>query len=103
MENNKNLLFFVTLLALLPVIGFLIPVIVWYGKKEVLEGEAKVYLKNLVNFELLIFILSLIFGFVFAPITGLISFFNLVIIILATISVFNNKNYKFPFLLELIK
>ena len=103
MENNKNLLFFVTLLALLPAIGFLIPMIVWFGKKDILEGEAKDYLKNLVNFELLIFILSAIFGFVFASIVALIGLFNAVIIILATISVYNNKNFKFPFLLELIK
>ena len=103
MENNKNLLFITTILTLIPVIGFIILLAMWFTKKNSLEGEAKDYLKNMTNFQLLIFIITFALGFVLAPIAGLVGLFNLVIIILAAISVFNGKNFKFPFNLELLK
>ena len=103
MEANKNLLFFTTLLLLVPVLGFIILLFVWFTQKDKLEGEAKDYLKNLTNFQLLLFILSIILGFAFAPLVSLIGLFNLVIIILAAINIFNGKNFKFPFLLEIVK
>lgn len=103
MEANKNLLFFTTLLLLVPVLGFIILLFVWFTQKDKLEGEAKDYLKNLTNFQLLLFILSIILGFAFAPLVSLIGLFNLVIIILAAINIFNGKIFKFPFNLELLK
>ena len=103
MEVNKNLLFITTILTLVPIIGFLILLVVWFSKKNALEGEAKDYLKNLTNFEVLLFIITFVLGFVLAQVAALVGLFNLVIVILAAISVFNGKNYKFPFNLELLK
>ena len=68
-----------------------------------MEGEAKDYLKNFTNFELLIFLITLVSGFVFAPIAALVGTFNLIIIIIAAICVYNGKNFKFPLNLELLK
>ena len=101
MEKSKNLLVLTTLLSL--IFGFLVPLVMWFVQKDMLEGDSKLYMKNLLNFELTMFIIMLVFGFVFAPVAALLGFANAIFLILATISVFNNKNYKFPFLLELIK
>ena len=103
MENNKNLLFITTLLILVPFIGFFILLYVWFTNKNKLQGDSRDYLKNMTNFQLLIFIITFALGFVLAPVAGLVGLFNLVIIILAAISVFNGKNFKFPFNLELLK
>ncbi len=101
MNDNKNLLFLTTLISL--VFGLLSPLIVWVMTKSKLEGDAKNYLKNLLNFEITMFIIGLVFGLVFAPLTGFCAFVNLVVLIMAMISVYNNKNFKFPFLLDLVK
>ena len=101
MEKSKNLLVLTTLVSL--IFGFLAPLVMWFVQKDMLEGEVKTYMRNLLNFELTMFIVMLILGFVFAPVAAFLGFVNAVILIIATISVFNNKNYKFPFLLELIK
>ena len=101
MEKSKNLLVLTTLVSL--IFGFLAPLVMWFVQKDMLEGEAKIYMKNLLNFELTMFIVILISSFVFAPIAAFLSFVNAVILILATINILNNKLYKFPFLLELIK
>ncbi len=103
MEINKNLLFITTLLTLIPVMGFIILLVVWFTKKNSLDGEAKEYLKNFTNFELLIFLITLVLGFVFAPVAALVGTFNLIIIIIAAIHVYNGKNFKFPLNLELLK
>ena len=101
MEKSKNLLVLTTLVSL--IFGFLAPLVMWFVQKDMLEGEAKTYMKNLLNFELTMFIVILILGFVFTPVAAFLGFVNAIILIIATISIFNNKNYKFPFLLELIK
>lgn len=101
MEKSKNLLVLTTLLSLL--FGFLAPLVIWFTNKNLLADEGLVYLKNLLNFELTMFIIMFVFGFVFAPVSAVLGFVNVVILILATINLFNNKSYKFPFFLELIK
>lgn len=101
MNNSKNLLILTTLISL--VFGLLSPLVVWIISKSKLEGEAKDYLKNLLNFEITMFVISAIFGIVFAPLAGFCAFINVVVLIFATISIYNNKNFKFPFLLDLVK
>lgn len=101
MNDNKNLLFLTTLISL--VFGLISPLVVWIMTKSKLEGDSKDYLKNLLNFEITMFIIGFVFGIVFAPLAGFCAFINLVVLIFAMISVYNNKNFKFPFLLDLIK
>ena len=103
MEVNKNFLFATTAVTIIPAIGFIILLAIWFTQKNSLEGEAREYLKNLTNFELLLYIIIFILGCVLKEVAGLVGLFNIVIIILAAISVFNGKNYKFPFNLELLK
>lgn len=103
MEKNKSLLFLTTILSLIPCMGFIILLVVWFTKKDTLVGEERDYLKNLTNFELLMFIISIVCGAVLPILLGLVGIFTLVVIILATISVYNGKNYKFPINLEMLK
>lgn len=111
MENNKNTLVLTTLSCL--ILGFIVPLIVWILNKDNPEYAGKKFLTDLLNFELTLFIAGVVLTLVnVIPLLGQIVFVlgstivwlaNIVLIIVATIKVTKNEEYKFPFALELIK
>ncbi len=111
MENNKNTLVLTTLSCL--ILGFIVPLIVWILNKDNTEYAGKKFLTDLLNFELTLFIAGVVLTLVnVIPLLGQIVFVlgstivwlaNIVLIIVATIKVTKNEEYKFPFSLELIK
>lgn len=99
--NPKGALMVCTLLSI--VAGLVPSLIYWVLAKNKLEGDLKTYLVNLLNFELTVFILLIVCGVVFAPLTGLISLINLICLIIATLKLSKEQIYKFPMTIQLIK
>lgn len=99
--NKKGIIMVVTLLSI--ILGLIPSLIYWIISKDSLEEDLKKYLVNLLNFELTLSILGLIFLAVFAPLTGLLSFINLIFLIIATLKISKDQHYKFPMTIELIK
>ena len=111
MEKDKNLLLLTTLSCL--ILGFIVPLIMWILNKDNADFGGKKYLTNLLNFELTLFIACIVLTLLnVIPLLGQIVFglgsfiiwiANIVLIIVATIKLTKNEEYKFPFTLELIK
>lgn len=111
MENNKNNLVLTTLSCL--ILGFIVPLIVWILNKDNAEFAGKRFLTDLLNFELTLFIVGIVLTLInIIPFLGQIVFVlgstivwiaNIVVIIVATIKITKNEEYKFPFTLELLK
>ena len=92
------------MLVLLTMLG---PFIIWRTKGMQSEFIAE-QAKESLNFQITVFLLSLVFlvlalvliGFVFLWILGLI---NLVLVIIAAITVTDGRGYRYPFCLRLVK
>lgn len=109
--NNRNILVLTTLSCMF--LGFIVPLVIWLAMKEDFEGGEKTHLTNLLNFELTILIAAILLmvvniipflGQIICLIGGvLLWLFNVINILVATIKLTKNEEYKFPFALELIK
>ncbi|MBE7704405.1 MAG: DUF4870 domain-containing protein [Cyanobacteria bacterium SIG29] len=111
MENNKNILVLTTLSC--AILGFIVPLIVWFLNKDNTEFVGKKYLTDLLNFELTLFIIGLILTVInVVPLLGqlisglgclIVMIANIIIVIMATIKLTKDEEYKFPMAMELIK
>ena len=103
--NTKGILMVVTLLSI--VAGPIPSLIYWLIAKNSLESGLKEFLVSLLNFEITLALVVLIFGAISGPfagfIVGLITFINLIFVIIATLNLANDKAYKFPFSIPLFK
>lgn len=109
--ENRNILLLTTLSCLF--LGFIVPLVVWLAIKEQFTDGEKAYLTNLLNFELTLLIWWVIFSainivpllgqIIFMAGSGLLWIMNIIIIIIATLKVAKNEEYKIPFAFELIK
>lgn len=103
--NTKGILMVVTLASI--IVGFFPSLIYWVFFKKSLEEPSKNYLTDLLNFEITLALIGLILGFISGPfagvVAGLVSFINLIFIIIATLNLANDKAYKFPFSIPLFK
>ena len=111
MEKNRNILVLTTLSCAF--LGFIVPLILWFIYKENLNEEQNKYLTTLLNFELTILLIALLFSIIdVIPLlwaiidltySWLIWLTNLIIIIGATIKLTKEEIPKFPFVIELLK
>ena len=111
MENSKNTLILTAIGSIF--LGFLVPLIVWFVNKDSMQEEPKKYLTHLLNFELTLLIVGVILVAVkIIPILGglicaigcpILWIANIAFMIIAAVKLSNNEQYKFPFVLELIK
>jgi uncharacterized protein len=105
LAGGTGLIFFpFGILALFTILG---PLIIWRSKGESMPFVAE-QAKESLNFQITVFLWGLLFvvlalaliGFLFLWILGIA---NLVLVIIATISVSNGKPYRYPFCLRLVK
>lgn len=102
--NEKALLIAGTLGSIF--LGFLMPLLIWLVKKDDLSFYGKEMMRGMLNFELTIFIASVVLAlipFIGKLLLAFIPLINAVIPILAFIAVMSHKEYKFPFSYEFIK
>jgi uncharacterized protein len=91
-------------LVLFTILG---PLIIWRTKGETMPFVAE-QAKESLNFQITVFLLALLFGvlaliligFVLLWILGLV---NLILVIIAAITVSDGKPYRYPFCLRLVK
>lgn len=91
-------------LVLFTILG---PLIIWRTKGETMPFVAE-QAKESLNFQITVFLLAVIFGvlaliligFVLLWILGLV---NLILVIIAAITVSDGKPYRYPFCLRLVK
>lgn len=105
LAGGSGLIFFpFGMLVLLTMLG---PLIIWRtkGMQSAFIGDQA---KESLNFQITVFLLSLVFlvlafvliGFVFLWILGLV---NLVLVIIAAMTVSSGRAYRYPFSLRLVK
>ena len=103
--NTKGILMVLTLASI--VVGFVPSLIYWLFFKKSLEEGSKNYLTSLLNFEITLALIGIIFGAISGPfagfVAGLLSLINLIFIIIATLNIANDKAYKFPIAIPLFK
>ena len=103
--NTKGILMVVTLLSIIT--SFVSSLIYWLFFGKSLEETSRTYLTSLLNFEITLALIGIIFGAISGPfagfIVGLITFINLIFVIIATLNLANDKAYKFPFSIPLFK
>ena len=97
---------FLTIASLGAIAGFIIPLIMWAMKKDNFSEYTNTFLLKLLNFELVIFIVCVLFCWI--PILGwILSLFifiwNLIISLNAFSATQSQKEYKFPIALQLVK
>ena len=96
---------FLTVSSLGAIFGFIIPLIIWALKKDNFSDYTKNFLTDILNFELILLIISLILMFI--PFLGLLSIvlfvFNLIIALRAFSAAQTKTEYSFPIKYRLIK
>jgi uncharacterized Tic20 family protein len=103
--------------CILPFGNFLGPILVWQMKKDEFPSVI-IHGKAALNFQITLFILTLILGllaavmlvltlglaiFLFIPVIVILAVVSLVFPILAAVKANNGEDYKYPFSLELVK
>lgn len=104
MENEESN--FLTLASLGAIFGFIIPLIMWILRKEEFSDYTKKMLVDLLNFELIIFIIFVVLTFI--PILGWIAefavaIFNLIVALRCFSATRERKEFAFPFNVTIIK
>lgn len=87
--------------------GFVPPLIIWLVKKDESKYVAE-HAKESLNFQITIFLAYIVAGVLVCLFIGIILLFvvwaiSIIFAIMATIEANNNKIYKYPFCLRLIK
>ena len=110
MDDNRNFLVLTTLSCIF--FGFIVPMILWFTKKETFEEEDQKYLLHLLNFELTLFIPFIILvvinnipfvGFIAKICSAILWITNLILIIKALKKLSNDEKPQFPFVYNLLK
>jgi len=96
-ENDEKV--FLTVSSLGAIVGFVIPLIMWALKKDDFSDYTKNFLVDILNFELILLIISVILYFI--PILGWLAnaglfIFNLIVVLKAFSAAQNRAEYKFP-------
>ena len=102
-EGNEKL--FLTVSSLGAIFGFIIPLIMWAFKKDTFSDYTKNFLKDILNFELIMFIICLILMSVpFLRWLGnsVLFVFNLIVVLRALSAAQNNAEYSFPIKYQLL-
>ena len=103
LKEEKN---FITISALGAILGFVIPLIMWALKKDEFSDYTKTFLTDVLNFELIMFIISIILCLVSFWIwlaNMLLFVFNLIIVLQVFSAAQDRKEYSFPIQSKLIK
>jgi uncharacterized Tic20 family protein len=95
------------ILAIVPGIGILGPLVIWLIKKDESQfvGENA---KESLNFQITVYVAAIISGILIAVAIGVlllaaVYIMDLVLVIIATVKASENKIYRYPFNLRLIK
>ena len=103
-ENEEKT--FLIVASLGAIAGFILPLIMWVLKKEEFSDYTKKFLADILNFELLLLIISIGLGFVpfirwlAAPILFIL---NLVVVLRCFSAIRERKEYNFPLYIQLVK
>ncbi len=106
-SDERTLAILSHILCIVPGIGILAPLVIWWIKKNDSSfGEANA--RESLNFQLTVIVAYIISGLLAAIVIGLLLFFvalilNLVFVIIATIKASENKIYRYPISLRLIR
>ncbi|MBQ3642656.1 DUF4870 domain-containing protein [bacterium] len=105
-EQNNEENSFLTIASLGAIIGFIIPLIMWALKKDNFSDYTKKFLKDILNFELVLFIIVILLGWI--PLIGqllclVIFVANLIIAINCCNATKEKKDYSLPINIQLIK
>ena len=96
-EQNKNgeekVLLIITILVSI-IFGFLLPLIVWFVKRDSFSSYADNIAKGTLNFQLTIFIAEIL--------CGLLSF-NIVVLVMAAVAVNSWTEFKYPMTIPFIR
>jgi len=108
MENEElyNEKTFLSVSSLGAIIGFFIPLIMWLLKKDDFSDYAKKFLTDVLNFELVIFIILFCLSAVPIPhrfINIAIFIFNMIIALRCFSAAREQREYKLPINIQLIK
>ncbi len=103
-ENEEKT--FLVVSSLGAIAGFILPLIMWILKKEEFSDYTKKFLADMLNFELLLLIISI--GLTLVPfirwIAGMVLFIvNLIVALRCFAAVRERKEYNFPLYIQLIK
>ena len=103
-ENDEKV--FLTVSSLGAIVGFIIPLIMWVLKKEDFSDYTKGFLVDILNFELILFIIGFILTFI--PVLGWLAnagifIFNLIVVLQAFSATQSRTAYSFPIKYQLIK
>ena len=97
---------FLTVSSLGAIVGFVIPLIMWALKKDDFSDYTKRFLVDILNFELILFIIGIILSLI--PILGWlvnvgVFIFNLIVALKAFSATQTRAEYSFPIKYQLIK
>ncbi len=106
MSIEKEEKLFTAISSVGAIFGFIIPLIMWVLKKTDYSDYTKKFLLNVLNFELLVLIISIVLGLI--PILGWIMYvglfiFNLVVALRAFSASREQKEYEFPIKVQFVK
>ncbi|MBQ3311303.1 DUF4870 domain-containing protein [bacterium] len=104
--NSSEEKTFLAIASLGAIVGFVLPLIMWALKKEEFSEYTKTFLLDVLNFEFVLFIISIVL--VLIPILGwLVNLglfvFNLLVALNAFSAVQEQKEYSFPIKYQLVK
>ena len=97
---------FLTVSSLGAIVGFVIPLIMWALKKEEFSDYTRKFLVGILNFELVLLIISLILTFI--PVLGWlvnvgVFIFNLIVVLRAFSATQSRAEYSFPISYQIIQ
>ncbi|MCR5265564.1 MAG: DUF4870 domain-containing protein [Cyanobacteria bacterium RUI128] len=97
---------FVTLSAIGAIFGFVLPLVLWILKREEFSEYTKQFLKDVLNFELVLLIISMVLCFI--PVLGWIAnmalfVVNLIVVLRVFVAAQEQKEYSFPIKYQFIK
>ena len=103
-KNEENV--FLAVASLGAILGFIIPLIMWILKKSEFSDYTKKFLTDILNFELVLFIIVFALGFV--PVLGhlaslILFIINLIIAIRCFSATQSRSEYSLPINVQLIK
>jgi uncharacterized Tic20 family protein len=106
-SDDRTLAILSHILAIVPGIGIFGPLVIWLIKKDS-PSFAEENAKESMNFQLTIIIAAVISCILIVVIIGIfllwvLGILNLILVIVATIKASENKIYRYPFNLRLIK
>lgn len=105
-ERTSEEKLLIALSGLGAILGFVLPLVAYVLKKDSFSEYTKKYLTDVLNFEIIILIISIILAFI--PILGWIAslglcLFNLIVVLRAFIAAQEGKEYDFVIKYQIIK